>query len=81
MIKGMKSNLRYAENTVHYDDSKLKLIGWSGRHEGVWKTEELAMETEYKLMDQPRGIEWEYRVKAVNKAGAGVATNTVMAVL
>ena len=28
----MKRDLRYAENTVHYDDGKLQLIGWSGRH-------------------------------------------------
>nr|VFK44979.1 MAG: Fibronectin type III domain-containing protein [Candidatus Kentron sp. TC] len=31
LMRGMKSNLRYAENTVDYDDGKLKLIGWSGR--------------------------------------------------
>ena len=27
----MKSDLRYAENTVDFDDDKLKLIGWAGR--------------------------------------------------
>nr|VFJ93096.1 MAG: Fibronectin type III domain-containing protein [Candidatus Kentron sp. H]VFJ93840.1 MAG: Fibronectin type III domain-containing protein [Candidatus Kentron sp. H]VFK00497.1 MAG: Fibronectin type III domain-containing protein [Candidatus Kentron sp. H] len=27
----IKRNLRYAENTVNYDDGKLQLIGWSGR--------------------------------------------------
>nr|VFJ55221.1 MAG: Fibronectin type III domain-containing protein [Candidatus Kentron sp. FM]VFJ55785.1 MAG: Fibronectin type III domain-containing protein [Candidatus Kentron sp. FM]VFK10971.1 MAG: Fibronectin type III domain-containing protein [Candidatus Kentron sp. FM] len=27
----VKRNLRYAENTVNYDDGKLQLIGWSGR--------------------------------------------------
>jgi len=27
----MKKSLRYAENTVNYDDAKLRLIGWSGR--------------------------------------------------
>ena len=31
LIDGMKSDLRYAENTVDYDDEKLKLIGWAGR--------------------------------------------------
>jgi len=28
----LKSDLRYAENTVKYDDASLKLIGWGGRH-------------------------------------------------
>nr|VFJ48609.1 MAG: Fibronectin type III domain-containing protein [Candidatus Kentron sp. FM]VFJ48983.1 MAG: Fibronectin type III domain-containing protein [Candidatus Kentron sp. FM]VFK14646.1 MAG: Fibronectin type III domain-containing protein [Candidatus Kentron sp. FM] len=27
----MKRNIRYAENTVNYDDGQLQLIGWSGR--------------------------------------------------
>ncbi|NNJ83874.1 MAG: hypothetical protein HKP13_02890, partial [Gammaproteobacteria bacterium] len=27
----MKKNIRYAENTVDYDNAKLKLIGWGGR--------------------------------------------------
>ena len=40
-----------------------------------------AMETEYKLTDQQRGIVWEYRVKAVNKASIGPKSSTVMAVL
>jgi len=26
-----KADLRYAENTVNYDDDQLKLIGWGGR--------------------------------------------------
>jgi len=30
---------------------------------------------------QERGKEWEYRVIAVNKAGQGTSSNTVMAVL
>jgi hypothetical protein len=31
LIDGMKSDIRYAENTVNFDDEKLKLIGWGGR--------------------------------------------------
>jgi hypothetical protein len=31
LVAGMKSNTRYAENTVNFDDEKLKLIGWPGR--------------------------------------------------
>jgi len=33
LIGLMKDNLTYAENTVDYDDDKLKLLGWSGRAE------------------------------------------------
>ena len=31
LTDAMKTDLRYAENTVNFDDDKLKLIGWSGR--------------------------------------------------
>ncbi len=31
LIEAMKSDIRYAENTVNYDDDKLKLIGWAGK--------------------------------------------------
>ena len=31
LVDDMKADLRYAENTVNYDDAKLKLIGWGGR--------------------------------------------------
>jgi hypothetical protein len=31
LVAGMKTTLRYAENTVNYDDDKLKEIGWAGR--------------------------------------------------
>lgn len=31
MVEAMKSNIRYAENTVNFDDDKLKLISWAGR--------------------------------------------------
>ena len=41
----------------------------------------MAIESELALSDQPRGIEWEYRVIAVNKTGEGLPSNTVMAVL
>ena len=33
------------------------------------------------LSEQERGKEWEYKVIAVNKAGEGEPSNTVMAVL
>ncbi len=31
LIDAMKSDIRYAENTVDFDDDKLKLIGWAGK--------------------------------------------------
>jgi len=31
LADAMKSDIRYAENTVDFDDDKLKLIGWAGR--------------------------------------------------
>lgn len=31
LADAMRSDIRYAENTVHFDDDKLKLIGWAGR--------------------------------------------------
>jgi len=31
LIEHIKSNLRYAENTVDYDNTKLSMIGWGGR--------------------------------------------------
>ncbi len=31
LVDAMKTDLRYAENTVHFDDAKLKLIGWGAR--------------------------------------------------
>ncbi len=41
----------------------------------------MAIESETALSAQERGKEWEYRVIAVNKAGEGTPSNTVMAVL
>lgn len=31
LIEAMKADIRYAENTVSFDDDKLKLIGWAGK--------------------------------------------------
>lgn len=31
LVDSMKSDLRYAENTVHFEDGPLKLLGWGGR--------------------------------------------------
>jgi hypothetical protein len=129
LIESMKSDLRYAENTVNFDDAKLKLIGWSGRKArtqleppgqsrsleaprqgegwvyldwkaptaggkpsayrvtrrerpaGPWTDVATAIETEITLVDQTRGVEFEYRIIAINKAGEGQPSNTVIVVL
>ncbi len=31
LIEALKADIRYAENTVNFDDDKLKLIGWAGK--------------------------------------------------
>ncbi len=31
LVEVMKADIRYAENTVDFDDDKLKLIGWAGK--------------------------------------------------
>ena len=124
LIEAMKADIRYAENTVNFDDDKLKLIGWAGkkaktpiaapcqvrlleapkqgagwvyldwkapadggkanaykvqrRDSGDWKTIATAILSEITLVDQPQRTQLEYRVIAVNKAGEGQASNTVM---
>jgi len=127
LIDALKSDIRYAENKVDYNDDKLKLIGWSGketptalappgetrqleapkqgegwvfldwkapadggrvsaykvqrRSGGNWQDVATAIETESTLVGQPKGIELEYRVIAINKSGEGSPSNTVMVVL
>ena len=125
----MRADLRYAENTVDFDDEKLKLLGWGGRKAktsleapgqvrmleaprqgegwifldwkepsdggkvaaykverrerpaGPWLDASMSIESEVTFSGQERGKELEYRVIAVNKAGEGEPSNTVMAVL
>ena len=51
------------------------------RSAGDWQDVSTAMDSEMTLVDQPRGKELEYRAVAVNKAGDGEPSNTVLAVL
>jgi len=129
LVDAMKSDIRYAENTVDFDDDKLKLNGWAGkkdktplappgqarlleapkqgegwvfldwkkpadggvpaaykvmrrvRPEGPWQDVATAVISEATLVEQPTGKELEYRIIAVNKAGDGEPSNTVMVVL
>jgi multidrug efflux pump subunit AcrA (membrane-fusion protein) len=125
----MKTDIRYAENTVDFDDVKLKLIGWGAkkastsltapgqtleltvpvqgdgsvslawkapidggapqaykvmrreRPAGAWEDVHTAVIAEAQLTDQPKAIELEYQIIAVNKAGEGQPSNTQMVVL
>jgi len=51
------------------------------RPTGDWALVSMAVESEATLNNQERGKDWEYRVIATNKAGEGVPSNTVAAVL
>ena len=129
LVEGMKTDIRYAENTVSFDDEKLKLIGWGSRKApsplqppgqtrllealsqdegsvsftwkapsdggkasayrimrrerpaGPWTDVGTAVVTEATLVDQPRSTEFEYRVVAINRAGEGEPSNTVLVML
>ena len=48
---------------------------------GSWAQVGIALETEATLMDQPRGPQLEYRVKAVNAGGESIPSNTAAVVL
>jgi hypothetical protein len=48
---------------------------------GSWAQVGIALETETTLIDQPRGPQLEYRVKAVNAGGESVPSNTAAVVL
>jgi hypothetical protein len=51
------------------------------RAEGNWELAGTASETETTLTNQERGKEWEYHVIASNRAGDGLPSNSVTAVL
>jgi len=48
---------------------------------GEWQQTGIALESETTLMNQPRGVQLEYRVKAVNTGGESTPSNTVSVVL
>jgi hypothetical protein len=50
LVEAMKTNIHYAENTVNYDEDKLKLIGWVGRRT---KTP-LAPPDQVRLLEAPK---------------------------
>ena len=57
LIKALKSNILYAENTVNFDDVKLKLIGWAGRQTAT----ALAPPGQARLLEAPKqGDGWVF---------------------
>jgi len=46
-----------------------------------WTPAGTAVHTTIVLKDQERGVEWQYRVIAVNRAGEGMESNVMTAVL
>ena len=55
LVEAMKTNIRYAENTVNFDDDKLKLIGWAGRKAAT----ALQIPGQTRLLEVPRqGSAW-----------------------
>ncbi len=53
----MKDDIDYAENTVNFDDNKLKLIGWAGRKAAA----PLAVPGQARLLEAPRqGDGWVF---------------------
>lgn len=55
LIEAMKADIRYAENTVDFDDAKLNLIGWAGKKA---KTP-LAPPGQTRLLEAPKqGAGW-----------------------
>ena len=57
LVDAMKSDIRYAENTVDYDDNQLKLIGWAGKAAPT----PLAVPGQARLLEAPRqGDGWVF---------------------
>jgi len=57
LVDAMKDDLRYAENTVDFDDDKLKLIAWAGRKVAT----PLAIPGQARLLEAPRqGEGWVF---------------------
>ena len=48
---------------------------------GDWQQAGIAIESEVTLMNQPRGPQLEYRIKAINAGGESVPSNTAAVVL
>ena len=57
LTEAVKANIRYAENTVKFNDDKLKLIGWAGRKAAT----ALQIPGQTRLLEAPRqGNGWVF---------------------
>ena len=56
-------------------------IGQTAGDGGGWQHTAISLETKALLKDQPRGVQLEYRVKAINKTGQSPPSNTIAVVL
>jgi len=57
LVGAMKTDIRYAVNTVHFDDDKLKLIGWAGKKAAT----PLAPPGQARLLEAPKqGKGWVF---------------------
>jgi len=57
LIEAIKTDIRYAENTVNFDDDKLKLIGWAGKKTATV----LAPPGQVRLLEAPKqGKGWVF---------------------
>lgn len=48
---------------------------------GDWRQAGIALKTEATLVNQPRGVQLEYRVKAINTGGESMPSNTIAVLL
>lgn len=75
LVGAMKSDIRYAENTVNYDDDKLKLIGWAGRKAAT----PLAVPGQTRLLEAPKqGAGWVFLDWKKPSEGGAVSAYKVM---
>ena len=57
LVEALKSNILYAENTVNFDDVKLKLIDWAGRQTAT----ALTLPGQSRLLESPKqGKGWVF---------------------
>lgn len=75
LVDAMKSDIRYAENTVDFDDDKLKLIGWAGRKAAT----PLAVPGQTRLLEAPKqGAGWVFLDWKKPADGGAVSAYKVM---
>jgi len=79
--EGGEVDMRWEEPVTGGDTASYRVEKREFTEGGQWKIAEMSVTTSITLTEQERGKEMEYRVIAVNKAGEGAASNSVMVVL